>query len=174
MQYLVVKNWREFQHYKDRNPPWIKLHRAIVDDYAFASLKDKTKAHLMLIWILAAGTEGRIPNDPAFIASRIGAREAVALEDLVAAGFLLPEDGAAFEPLATLPETPKRANGHALDLAALPEDWRAFCAAERPRLDADKTFFQFRDHWLANANQARGRKADWFAAWRTWIRRERQ
>jgi len=23
---LKVKNWEKYQHYKDRNPPWIKLH----------------------------------------------------------------------------------------------------------------------------------------------------
>jgi hypothetical protein len=39
-QWLTIKNWSEFQHYKDRNPPWIKLHRALLDDYAFAALPD--------------------------------------------------------------------------------------------------------------------------------------
>jgi len=27
---LRVKNWGKFQHYKDRNPPWIKLHRGLL------------------------------------------------------------------------------------------------------------------------------------------------
>ena len=26
MEYFTVRNWRKFQHYTDRNPPWIKLH----------------------------------------------------------------------------------------------------------------------------------------------------
>ncbi len=92
MRYLIVKNWREHQHYKHRSPPWIKLHRAITEDYAFAGLKDKTKAHLMLIWILAAGEEGRIPHDAAFIAKRINASESVDLEAMISAGFLT-DDG---------------------------------------------------------------------------------
>ena len=33
-----VKNWDEFQHYKDRNPPWIKLHNHLLDDYEFEML----------------------------------------------------------------------------------------------------------------------------------------
>jgi len=33
MQFLAVKNFERFQHYKDRNPPWIKLHAAVLDDY---------------------------------------------------------------------------------------------------------------------------------------------
>ena len=91
MRYLLVKNWRDHQHYKKRSPPWIKLHRAITEDYAFAALKDKTKAHLILIWILAAGSEGKIPHDAAFIAKRINAAEAVNIEEMVAAGFLIPD-----------------------------------------------------------------------------------
>lgn len=91
MRYLLVKNWRDHQHYKKRSPPWIKLHRAITEDYAFAALKDKTKAHLILIWILAAGSEGKIPHDPAFIAKRINAAESVNIEEMIAAGFLIPD-----------------------------------------------------------------------------------
>lgn len=91
MRYLVIKNWREFQHYTNRNPPWIKLHRAIVDDFAFNSLKDKTKAHLMLIWILGAATEGRVPHDAKFIAGRIGASESVDLDAMIELGFLVAD-----------------------------------------------------------------------------------
>jgi hypothetical protein len=34
------------------------------------------------------------------------------------------------------------------------------------RLEAEK----FKDHWLANANQRNGKKSDWLAAWRNWVR----
>src|SRR5690606_19747530 len=33
--YLTVKNFERFQHYKDRNPPWIKLYNDLLDDYEF-------------------------------------------------------------------------------------------------------------------------------------------
>lgn len=66
--WLKIKNWNNFQHYKDRNPPWIKLHRALLDDYAFAALPDAQKAHLVLLWLLAASQAGgRIPNDAPFL-----------------------------------------------------------------------------------------------------------
>lgn len=90
----MVKNWDEFQHYKKRNPPWIKLHRALNEDHAFAGLKDKTKAHLMLIWILASSSEGRIPHDAKFVGARINALEPVDLEAMIAAGFLIADGGA--------------------------------------------------------------------------------
>lgn len=102
MRYLVVKNWQEHQHYKKRNPPWIKLHRTLVEDYAFAALKDKTKAHLILIWVLAAATEGRIPHDAAFIAKRINASETLDLQAMITAGFLIPDTTEL--PLSTEPK----------------------------------------------------------------------
>lgn len=102
MQYLLVKNWRDHQHYKKRSPPWIKLHRAVIEDYSFSTLKDNTKAHLILIWVLAAGTEGRIPNDGAFIAKKISAAESVDLDAMIEAGFLV-YDGDAEQPDLSAP-----------------------------------------------------------------------
>ena len=32
MQYIVVKNREEHQHYKDRRPYWIKLEIDIIDE----------------------------------------------------------------------------------------------------------------------------------------------
>ena len=94
---LRVKNWQDFQHYKHRSPPWIKLHRELTNDYAFTSLPDRSKAHLILIWVLAAGSEGTIPYDEKFIASRIGATDKVDVKCLIDAGFLLA-DGEQGEP----------------------------------------------------------------------------
>ena len=52
----------------------------------------------------------------------------------------------------------------------LPEDWIEFCKSERPDLDAQKTFAEFKDHWIAQAG-AKGVKSDWTATWRNWVRR---
>ena len=35
---LTPKDWGEFQHYKDRSPPWIKLHKKILDNADFSPL----------------------------------------------------------------------------------------------------------------------------------------
>jgi hypothetical protein len=86
--YLEVKNWERFQHYKDRRPPWIKLHAEVQDDYEFSHLPDASKAHLMGIWILASKLQNKVPADPQWIARRIGATEPVDLEQLFDAGFL--------------------------------------------------------------------------------------
>jgi hypothetical protein len=89
MQFVAVKNFERFQHYKDRNPPWIKLHSALLDDYDFGRLQDASKMHLMGIWVLASKCDNRVPADPEWIAKRIGANTPVNLEVLINAGFLL-------------------------------------------------------------------------------------
>lgn len=54
---LTPRNWREFQHYKDRRPPWIKLHRSLLEDRAFMSLPVASKALAPLFWLLASESE---------------------------------------------------------------------------------------------------------------------
>ena len=42
----MVKNFGEYQHYKERNPPWIKIHSKILRDYTLAEcLQDASKLH---------------------------------------------------------------------------------------------------------------------------------
>jgi hypothetical protein len=88
-QTLSVKNWDEFQHYKDRNPPWIKLHNTLLEDYDFESLQDASKGHLLCIWMLASRTGNKIPYDANWIGRKIGASDPVDLDGLVGAGFLV-------------------------------------------------------------------------------------
>jgi hypothetical protein len=54
----------------------------------------------------------------------------------------------------------------------LPDEWRAFCQADRPELDPDQVAAKFSDHWHAKPGTA-GRKLDWLATWRNWVRDER-
>lgn len=94
MNFLRVKNWESFQHYKDRSPPWVKLHRDLLRDYSFSCLQDASKAHLMLIWLLASQLDNKIPHDPEWIRKQIGSSEPVNLKPLIDAGFLIPEQDA--------------------------------------------------------------------------------
>lgn len=94
MRYLSIKNLSKHQHYKDRRPPWIKLHAEVLDDYAFSCLQDASKAHLMLLWVLASRMENRIPYDLAWITQKVGAQQPVDLEELIAHGFIEVHDDA--------------------------------------------------------------------------------
>lgn len=54
----------------------------------------------------------------------------------------------------------------------LPQDWRAWAIEARPDLAVDEVASGFADHWHGKAGRD-AVKADWFATWRNWVRRER-
>tara|TARA_Y100001963_G_scaffold29132_1_gene39573 strand:- start:266 stop:877 length:612 start_codon:yes stop_codon:yes gene_type:complete len=88
MRYLAVSNWLRFQHYKNRDPTWLKLYRHLLNDYQWAQLPDASKGHLIGIWLMAAKLGNRIPADPTWLGKQIGATEPVDLEVLVSGGWL--------------------------------------------------------------------------------------
>lgn len=88
MQYIRIVKWEEFQHYKDRNPPWIKLHNQLLENYEFTCLPDASKAHLLCIWMLASRTNNKIPNNQQWIANKIGSTEMVDISILLKSGFI--------------------------------------------------------------------------------------
>lgn len=51
---LVVKGWADFQHYKDRNPPWIRLHKKLLDNFDFHCLPVASRALAPMLWLLAS------------------------------------------------------------------------------------------------------------------------
>lgn len=110
---LRVKKWDEFQHYKERNPPWIKLHKGYLDNYEFQCLPVDSRALAPMIWLLASESkDGSIEYNLEKIGFRIrmSALELeAALVPLISGGFLELE-GVAIAPLAerkqdAMPET---------------------------------------------------------------------
>lgn len=93
-------------------------------------------------------------------------------------------------PIETPTATPSASPGNSKDLSApsaqtaktgtrlpadwvLPKTWGDFALSEKPNWTVDdvrRVADDFKDHWLANANQAKSKKADWFATWRKWVR----
>lgn len=59
---IRIKNWRKFQHYKHRDPPWIKLHRALLDDREWFSLDGDASKMLANCWLLASELDGVLPS----------------------------------------------------------------------------------------------------------------
>lgn len=51
---LQPKDWAVFQHYKDRCPPWIKLHRDLLNNREFICLPIASKALAPMMWLLAS------------------------------------------------------------------------------------------------------------------------
>ena len=98
-----VKNWSQFQHYKDRAPPWLKLHRGLLDDFDFARLPVASKALAPMIWLLASESEGGAVNvDPEWLAFRLRCpvtEVKAGLTPLIDKGFLILDSNALAECL---------------------------------------------------------------------------
>ena len=184
---LQPKNWAVFQHYKDRCPPWIKLHRDLLNDRVFMRLPIASKAIAPMLWLLASESKDGVFDgslDELVFRLHITKKE---YEDgvkplidnnffTVVSGMLaeckqvaIPETETERE---TETETKKEKNKRGSRLSQdfiFPSDWLVFCKQERPDLQPVQTFEKFKDYWIAQAGQ-KGVKLDWFATWRNWVR----
>jgi len=192
---LQVKNWAKFQHYKDRNPPWIKLATDVFQNYEFSCLHDASKLLALCIWTLASRSkEGTLPPDFEWIKRQGNLSDFVKkehLKELIDKGFIIDTSNVLAESLQdAIPETeayrketdltplspkPKKEPKNAKPLTTLeqhlgvnpsiPDDW-AYAAAT-DGFDPQKIATE----WLAFCNHhiARANKfVDWKRAWGTW------
>jgi Helix-turn-helix domain len=79
------------------------------------------------------------------------------------------------------PEESSRKRSHSPSAARgtrLPENWKptadliAYCGDKRPDLNPNEVAEAFRDYWHAKPGKD-GRKLEWSATWRTWVRNQR-
>lgn len=196
---ITPKNWRSFQHYGSRQPPWIKLHRSILTDYAFSRLPIASKALAPLLWLLASeGKEAVIEASVDEIAFRVSmtADEVIeGLKPLIERGFFIDASGVLAQCLQdarpeteTETEVEKRESSSRSALSAptkkkategragsrIAPDWQPskeeqeFAAQNGVPWNSEAE--KFRDYWSAQPG-AKGRKTDWTATWRNWVRR---
>lgn len=79
MMAVRIKNWDDFQHYKGRTPPWIKLYRKLLDDPEWFALSGDASKMLANCWLLASEHDGALPELPT-IAFRLRMSESRASE----------------------------------------------------------------------------------------------
>lgn len=58
---IRIKNWSQFQHFKDRKPPWVKLYRDLLDDMDWHQLDPKAAKTLVMLWLIASEFNGELP-----------------------------------------------------------------------------------------------------------------
>ena len=108
---ITPKNWSGFQHYKDRHPAWIKLHRGLLDDFEFACLPVASRALAPLLWLLASEYEGgQIDTSLDKLAYRFRMTRgdvADALSPLIDAGFFSASEPLAGHKQGAIPEKEK-------------------------------------------------------------------
>jgi hypothetical protein len=180
---MRIKNWSQFQHFKDRRPPWIKLYRDILDDIEWHSLDPQASKVLVMCWLIASESDGELP-DIKTLAFRLRMSEKNTSDAIIKLSHWLEQDdiGVISERYQdVIPETEretekeKRQNvQRGTRLPAnfnFPKIWCDFCAEQRPDLNVQKTFDEFKDYWIAQPGQ-KGVKTDWDATWRNWVRRQ--
>lgn len=152
---IAPRNWQEFQHYKDRAPPWIKLHKKLLDDYEFQCLPVASRALAPMLWLIASEDEnGRIDAGPEKLAFRLRLKLAevdAALQPLVSSGFFVVVERDASAMLAE----------HKRD--AMPETERE--AEKRQRRSAPIVPLRFEEFWRAYPGPRKVGKAKCAQLW---------
>jgi hypothetical protein len=190
MKYISIKNWQKFQHYKDRCPPWIKLHRDLLRDYDFLCLQDASKLQLMLLWLLASQMNNKIPADDNFIKTQIGIHGDLSIKELKDKGFIYDASDmlaeckqSAIGETETETETETDA-GKGTSIASylksnipdevLPISWGeiAYEITEWDDSKIDLEWDKFKDYWKATTKNRI--KKDWLATWRNWCRNNKE
>lgn len=113
---LLPNKWESFQHYKDRAPPWIKLHKSLLDDRQYQRLPVASRALAPMLWLLASESkDGSFDGTAEELAFRLRQTEkeiAAALKPLIDNGFFLVVQGdsgmLADSKRDAIPETEKR------------------------------------------------------------------
>ena len=91
---LQILKWKEFQHYGQiRRPPWIKLHRQLLDNRHWHGLSATSAKLLVECWLLASeeldgALAGDVVGDLCWRLHRKEEDVLPALQELAAAGFL--------------------------------------------------------------------------------------
>jgi hypothetical protein len=71
-QWIVIPNWDSFQHYKNRQPIWIKVYTELLENPDYRSLGGFHRGLLHDIWMLYALSRGELPASPSRLAVRLG------------------------------------------------------------------------------------------------------
>lgn len=189
---MRIKNFAKFQHFKDRRPPWVKLYRDLLDDPDWHELDAEASKILVMMWLIASEDEEQQGNLPGLkkLAFRLRIDQKRLEKLCIKLSHWLEQDDIKVisdryqvdapetegETETYKPETESRGTATA---SRLPADWFpsdaeiTFCETERPDLKPSEVANRFRDYWVAQPGQ-KGRKLDWSATWRNWVRNEKR
>ena len=153
---MKVKNWHEFQHFKDRRPPWIKLHRGILDQRDINAISDRSFRVLVGLWLLASEDkemDGGLPplEDIAFRLRLPGKVVSACIDEL--SSFLIQDDISAISPRyhSDEPETEKRQRREETEYSASGDAASGEYVTRKKRKLTGKRLQTFNRFWKAFA-----------------------
>lgn len=177
-----VRNWSQFQHYKKRNPPWIKLHFELLSSRDWVMLDDASRLLAIACMLVASRHNGEVPDDPEYIRRVAHLDRVPNLKPLIKCGFI-ESQAFACKPLAnacaidreeTERESETQTEGWARPSKRCPSDfvvtedllaWAAIEAISQEVLQSETP--KFKDYTFASS------RSDWKATWRNWMRKAR-
>lgn len=91
MARLRVKNWSQYQHYKDRAPPWIKLHFKLLHSRDWVSASDSDRVLAIASMLIASqddAGDGSFEADPDYFQRVAYLSKRPDFNNLIRLGFL--------------------------------------------------------------------------------------
>jgi hypothetical protein len=182
-----IKNWTKFQHYKDRNPPWIKLHESVLASADWVMLDNDGRVLAIASMLVAAKNDNQIDTSEAGRAYMQRVAYLPSLPDfkpLINCGFLVPCDPEMLADASTCkrmladarPEQRRaeteqskteKKTGKTVKRFVPPtlDQVQQYCRERGRGVDAERfvDFYQAKG-WMVGSNKMK----DWKAAVRTW------
>jgi hypothetical protein len=171
-----VRNWSKFQHYSDRNPPWIKLHFELLSSQDWVTLDDASRVLAITCMLIASRNGGEVPANPGYLKRVAYLNKTPNFKPLIDCGFLESASTMLVDASTMLadarPETETETETEGAKAPTVrgskrcPEDFipdRAYAIKEIPDLDYEREAQKFKDWEFKTARK------DWPACWRTWI-----
>lgn len=161
MDQLRIKNWERFQHYKERNPPWIKLHFDILASRDWVTFDDASRVLAVACMLIASRHDGYVPNDPAYIKRVAYLNKTPNLKPLIDIGFLIMQADASALQADARPETDRATE---VNHSPSPTGEDGSDAFDGPRPSGwsnrlESTFEEFWKHYPRKVEKGDARKA---------------
>jgi hypothetical protein len=197
-EYFQIKNWGRYQTYKDRSPPWCKLHWEILTSEDWVMQTDVCKLTMVVCILVGTRHKGRVPNNPDYIKRIANLETAPNLNSLIECGFLeeLQTVETALQTNETLEteaeaevEAEKKQSKSRRRVAAapatkktarLPDSWQldgpgtkyattyGFNSDQRDQMAAD-----FREYYTEGDGLSKKRtELGWRQSWQRWVRNQ--
>lgn len=188
--YLKIKNWKKFQHYNDRNPPWIKLHFEILSSTDWVTLNDASRVLAVASMLIASRNDGKVPADPHYIKRVAYLNTLPNFKPLINCGFFEnPQADASTLQADARPETETETYSKEIEesinytkskklifmpFEILPTEWKNWAVEEKgfDDLALQDIFSLFREYWVFGKGK-KTKREDWLATWRNWIRNQK-
>jgi hypothetical protein len=144
MIYFKVRNFDQFQHYKHRNPPWIRLYYALLHDRRFFRLSDKNKWLAIGCFLLASQCDNKIPFDEGWIQKELSLDTTPDWQTLIESEFIVPIDCDASAMLATCKQNASQSRVDNTDST----EAEILSFSQKPKMSAQESI-KILKHWNA-------------------------